>query len=478
MGMAPADQDKVGHQGKRGALHGTALAEPARLSKVPGQKRATPPGVAWRGALGQTAPMSQRPRITITQSQRLQLNLGLHASIRLLRADAAGLTRYLEEVAAENPALKLDPPPQPTPAEWLPRWTRVFAAPAEGHPEQAAAGPSLMAHVLAAIDHKLTHPADRTIAVALAEALEPTGWLGQPLSAIATRLRIKPREVEAVLRRLQEIDPPGLFARDLAECLRLQAQDDGVYDRTMAIILNHLDLLAAGDLDRLAALAKVSPAEIARRFRLIRAMNPKPGTDFDAMAAPRLREPDLVARRAASGWEVTLNRSSLPALRLVDPGTDGAADLAAAKAVQRMVEARNSTLLRVGRDILQRQIRALDKGPGALVPMTMADVADSAGPARKHRQPGGGRYLGRHPAWHLVAARAVQPRPRRGPGCRQPPCATALPRWWPPRTARRPCPMRRLPASSSKNGATVARRTVAKYRGLLKIPPAHRRRLR
>ena len=105
-------------------------------------------------------------------------------------------------------------------------------------------------------------------------------------------------------------------------------------------------------------------------------MNPKPGTDFDPMSAPRLREPDLVAQRAPSGdWEVTLNRSSLPGVRLVDPGTDGAAALTAARSVQRMVEARNTTLLRVGREILQRQILALNQGAGALVPMTMAEVA-------------------------------------------------------------------------------------------------------
>ena len=70
--------------------------------------------------------MSQRPRIQVTQTQRLQLNMGLQASIRLLRADAAGLTSYLEEQAAENPHLRLDPPPVPVAGEWLPRWSRVF----------------------------------------------------------------------------------------------------------------------------------------------------------------------------------------------------------------------------------------------------------------------------------------------------------------------------------------------------------------
>ena len=98
--------------------------------------------------------MSQGPRIQLGLTQRLQLNLGLKASIQLLRADAAGLTRYLEEQAALNPHLKLDPPPTPAPGEWLPRWSRVFVVAGEV-PEQAGVGPSLMAHVMEAIDRRM-----------------------------------------------------------------------------------------------------------------------------------------------------------------------------------------------------------------------------------------------------------------------------------------------------------------------------------
>ena len=421
--------------------------------------------------------MSQQPRITITQSQRLQLNLGLHAAIRLLRADAAGLTRYLEEVAAENPALQLVPPPAPPPGEWLPRWGRIFAAPDADQPQQAAAGPSLMAHVLAVIDRQMTAPRDRAIALALAEALEPSGWLGQPLSAIAAQVQANPREVEAVLHRLQKIEPTGLFARDLTECLTLQAQDDGIYDPVMATVLRNLDLLASGDFARLALLAKVSPAEIAQRFRQIRAMNPKPGTEFDALSVPRPREPDLLARLGVSGdWEVTLNRSSLPSLRLSDPGAGGAAALAAAKSVQRMVEARNSTLLRVGHEVLQRQFRALSDGAAALVPMTMAEVAAALD-------------LHESTVSRVVAGTSVD---------------TPLGMWWLRRLfsgglgaaqisgAALREQLARLVADEDKSaplsdaaladllghsGASLARRTVAKYRATLRIPPAHRRRL-
>ena len=419
--------------------------------------------------------MTQAPRITVTQTQRLQLNLGLQAAIRLLKADAAGLTRFLEEQAAENPQLKLGPPPVPMPGEWLPRWSRVFAADDAQPVEQAGVGPSLLAHVLSTIDRRITAPGERRIALALAEALEPSGWLGRPVPQIAAELAVKVREVEAVLRRLQEIEPVGLFARDLAECLTLQAQEEGSYDRVMAVMLGRLDLLAKGDLAQLARLAGVDEGEIAGRFRTIRAMNPKPGTEFDALAVERPREPDLVARAApGGGWDVSMNRSSLPTIHLVDTGEG---DLAAAKAVQRLVEARNSTLQRVGQEVLRRQMRALTEGCGALVPMTMAEVAEALDlhQSTVSRVVAGTSVDTPHGTWWLrklftgglgegqVSAAALRDR---------------LQRLVAAEDKGAPLSDEALAAALDAGGGQVARRTVAKYRGMLQIPPAHRRRVR
>ena len=420
--------------------------------------------------------MTQAPRITVTQTQRLQLNLGLQAAIRLLRADAAGLTRFLEEQAADNPVLALSAPPVPMPGEWLPRWTRVFGASDAVTVEQAAVGPSLMAHVLSTIDRRITEPGERRIALALAEALEPSGWLGRPVPQIAAELVVKVREVEAVLRRLQEIEPVGLFARNLAECLTLQAQEDGSFDKVMALMLGRLDLLAKGDLTQLARLAGVDEREIAQRFRTIRAMNPKPGTEFDALAVARPREPDLVARAAAGGgWEVSMNRSSLPTLHLVEAG--GGGDLAAAKAVQRLVEARNSTLQRVGQEVLRRQISALSAGCGALVPMTMAEVAEALDlhQSTVSRVVAGTSVDTPHGTWWLrklftaglgeAQLSAVALRDR-------------LQRLVAAEDKGAPLSDEALAAALDAGGGQVARRTVAKYRGMLNIPPAHRRRVR
>lgn len=421
--------------------------------------------------------MSLTPRIQLTQTQRLQLNLELRASIDMLRADAAGLTLFLEEAAAENPHLRLDPPPLPAAGEWLPRWSRVFVANPDMAVEQAGPGPSLMAHVVAAIDRRMKTSAEHRIATALADALEPSGWVGQPLAAIAQGLKVSVGQVEAVLLRLQEIEPVGLFARTLGECLRLQSQEEGTYDEVMALVLANLDLLAAGDLARLARLAAVDVAAIQARFRLIRAMNPKPGTEFDALAVAHPREPDLIARRGADGgWEVALNRSSLPTLRIADDGAGGAA-LGAAKAVQRMVEARNSTLLRVGHEVLQRQRQALSDGAGALVPMTMAEVATALDlhESTVSRVVAGTSVDTPLGMWWLrrLFSRGVGPEAISSAALRD-----RLQRLVASEPPTAPLSDEAMAAALSDGGAQVARRTVAKYRQILNIPPAYRRRHR
>lgn len=414
--------------------------------------------------------------IKVTQSQRLHLNMGLQASIRLLRADAAGLTRYLEEQAAENPAIRLDYA-RPAPGDWLPRWSGVLPRSATDMAERIeAAAPGLIAHVMAQVAGLGLTPAESRIALSLVEALEPSGWLGAPVATIAADLRHPVKAVEAVLDRLQRIDPPGLFARDLRDCLRLQAEEEGIADAPMLAVLHHLDLLANGQTARLARLAGITEAEVELRFRQIRALDPKPGARFAAHAAP-VREPDLLVRRTEVGWEVSLNRSALPSV-VVEAGRGPGR--AAARALARLVEGRNATLLRVGQEVLRRQQRALDEGLAALAPMTMAEL---------------GRALDLHESTisRVVAGVAVDT-PRgawwlralfggaRGSGEGDAPSVPALRARLlalvAAEDAAHPLSDAALAEALAQGGAALSRRSVADYRKALDIPPAHARRKR
>lgn len=428
--------------------------------------------------------MAPRPRIQISQTLRLELNTSLQTSIGLLRTDAAGLSRYLEEQAAQNPHLRLTPP-APAPGDWLPRWSGVFTAAGGGADTDylPAAGPSLAAHVIAEIEGMRLPPRARRVAEALADALEPSGWLGRPLTVIADEAAAALAEVEAVLKRLQQIEPRGLFARDLAECLALQAQEMGALDGAMQVVLGNLPLLASGQTARLARLAGCDEAGVLARFRLIRGMNPKPGASFagPGAAAPPPREPDLLARaRPEGGWEISLNRSSLPTIEVRRAEAGDAAQLAAARALHQAVKARNATLLRVGREIAARQEAALNDGAAALEPMTMADLAEALGlhESTISRVVAGTCLDTPRGAWWL---RRMFSSARQGSGGVTSAAALrhrllGLVAGEDPQRPLSDAALAR--ALLAETGVDLPRRTAAQYRAEAGIPPAHRRRRR
>ena len=364
------------------------------------------------------------------------------------------------------------------PADWTPRWKSVFSATGSAlsgeAPEAPAAAPSLVSHALAIVAAQNLTPPEARIAEALVTALEPSGWLGQPLAAIMQSTGEDLARVQSVLDRLQaEADPSGLFARSLAECLRLQARDAGDLDPVMAAVLDRLDLVARGDVDRLAREAGVDPATVRARIGTLRGYDPKPGARFDPLAAP-VREPDLVAEKGGDGWTVALNRSALPTLAVAEGRGTGRA---AARALIQMVEGRNATLLSVGRDILLRQIAALEEGPGALVPMTMADVAGALGLAEStvSRVVAGAAVDTPRGTWWLRAL-FTQSLHEGGPSAAA--LRDRLARLVKAEDPAAPLSDTALAVALAEDGGPIARRTVAKYRRMLGLSPAGRRRQR
>ncbi len=414
--------------------------------------------------------MKSRTRISVHQTQRMALTTGLATSIRLLRADAAGLSRYLEEAAAENPQIILT---RPQVQEWLPRWKSAFGSDAE-RPEQEAAGPSLVSHVLGMIEGMRLDPVESRIALALAEALEPSGWIGRALPSIAGQLGVAVPAVEALLRRLQQqAEPTGLFARNLAECLWLQAREAGELDAPMQALLHRLDLLAKGEIERIAREAGLELADLRQAFGRLRSYDPKPGAGFEPFIAP-VREPDLIAEKGAAGWIVSLNRSSLPSVSVAEGRARGRAE---ARALIKLIEGRNATLLSVGQDILNRQTAALEAGLGALVPMTMAEVAAAQGlhESTISRVVAGTSVDTPRGTWWL---RALFTQALHEGGIAAGALRDRLAKLVAEEDPDHPFSDDALAAALAVGGAPVARRTVAKYRAMLNLPPAHRRRRR
>ena len=251
-------------------------------------------------------------------------------------------------------------------------------------------GPSLYAHICAEIDRMLTDPKERMIGYVYAESLEPSGWLGQPVEEMVRMLNISSELAELVLGKLQTIEPAGLFARSLKECLQLQANAHEGNSEQFTILLDHLDILASGDMKALKKICGVSSDQLRAMINLLRSFNPKPGTLFETDVDP-IRAPDLIVTKNNDGWRIDLNRSTLPSVQIdrnyAEVALKSASNeedknflkerVAGARWLKSAVEQRNSTTMAVGAEIVKRQTAFLEHGVGALRPLVLRDVADA-----------------------------------------------------------------------------------------------------
>lgn len=331
---------------------------------------------------------------SIGQRQSVVVTAQLQQAIQLLQMGNTDLHSFIESQAEENPFLEVGTrvkQPKSTRDLTLPSqlrsggddWDRIGQLAADP-------GPSLFAHAAAEIARLPLTPAESLMAEAFLDALEPSGWLGQPLTQIADRLFITEDEAERLLTKLQRIEPAGLFARNLSECLSLQAAEQGLLTPAFAALLNHLPMLAQADLRGLCRACAVGMDDLKSMLRQIRSFNPKPGASFDATPIPQ-RAPDLIVTRGEGGWRVDLNRSTLPtvvvrsdeARRMTRHKTDTnayvAERLSVARWLSRAVEHRNQTTLKVGAEVVRRQIDFLEQGASRMRPMVLREVAESIG---------------------------------------------------------------------------------------------------
>lgn len=317
---------------------------------------------------------------TFSQRQTMQMGGQMLASLSILGMSTSDLSDYLAEQAQSNPYLRYTPP-----RAFVARGGDAFDAVAA----VASAKPSLMAHVIDQIELTFTNPKERMIALRFAEALEPTGWLGQAVENIAVIAGVGQPKAERVLVRLQEFEPAGLFARTLSECLLIQAREADILTWEVEMLIRHLDLVASGRRAELAELCDCEIGDLPEILAQIKGLNPKPGLDFDHVPTP-VFPPDLIARRGRDGWSVELNRETSPVITVRDdrlPNGTGDKEaramrrkaLAEARALALALERRGDTLLRAAAVLVARQSGFLDGGPAQLTPLTLDDVAGELG---------------------------------------------------------------------------------------------------
>ncbi len=256
--------------------------------------------------------------------------------------------------------------------------------------ENAPAGEiSLRDHLLAQVNVDLTDPVDRLIALHLLDALDDNGYVTADFTDIALTLGCEPVRVEGALERIQRFDPPGIFARNLAECLKLQLIDRNRFDPAMDVLLANLDMLAKREFTALRKLCGVNREDLVEMIDEVKALNPKPAQLFDYVVAQPVT-PDVTVRRTVEhGWLVELNTENLPRVLVNNKYYVEVSKRASTKQdkeyisecyqsaswLVRALHQRAQTVLKVATEVVKYQEAFLENGVKDLKPLVLRDIA-------------------------------------------------------------------------------------------------------
>ena len=250
---------------------------------------------------------------------------------------------------------------------------------------------SLREHLLDQVGVDISEPRARLIAAQLVDQLDDTGYLSSDLDEVADGLGCPLDEVEAVLERLQAMDPAGVFARSLGECLALQLKDRNRFDPAMQALLDNLELLAKRELPKLMKLCGVDAEDMAEMVEEIRSLDPKPGLAFDPAVEDAVT-PDVLMRAAPDGsWLIELNPDSLPRVLINNAYYARVGKQARAKGdkeyisecmqtanwLVKALHQRATTILKVATEIARQQDGFFQFGIQHLKPLVLRDIADA-----------------------------------------------------------------------------------------------------
>ncbi|EOM5747580.1 RNA polymerase factor sigma-54 [Escherichia coli] len=337
---------------------------------------------------------------------------------------------------------------------------------------------------------------DRAIATSIVDAVDETGYLTVPLEDILESIgdeEIDIDEVEAVLKRIQRFDPVGVAAKDLRDCLLIQlSQFDKAtpwLEEARLIISDHLDLLANHDFRTLMRVTRLKEDVLKEAVNLIQSLDPRPGQSIQT-GEPEYVIPDVLVRKHNGHWTVELNSDSIPRLQINqhyasmcnNARNDGdsqfiRSNLQDAKWLIKSLESRNDTLLRVSRCIVEQQQAFFEQGEEYMKPMVLADIAQAVEMhestiSRVTTQ----KYLhSPRGIFELKYFFSSHVNTEGGGEASSTAIRALVKKLIAAENPAKPLSDSKLTSLLSEQGIMVARRTVAKYRESLSIPPSNQR---
>jgi RNA polymerase sigma-54 factor len=447
------------------------------------------------------------PQLQTTLSPRLQ------RAVRLLQMSSLDFSRVVRDALDSNPFLEADEAEAEAPAaipDSTPEADQIVASAWLGEPvarsrvvdidgvfDTLAAHATLAEHLTQQLNLLPLPARDWTLAAAVVESLDDDGYLRVPLEELAQVCELDPEatleEMQIALKRVQSLEPAGVGARSVQECLLLQLPAiECTHQRALAqaVISEKLDALAAKDVNSLSRFLSRPVEEVEAVCARIRRLDPRPGWRYGAANIQYLT-PDVIVRKVRGQWTAALNEAIVPRVRLNRSYADLfrrhrngehaelSAHLQEARWTVRNVEQRFSTILSVAQAILKRQHRFLAYGPMAMKPLALREIAQEVGVHESTvsrvtnnkfmATPVGVFELKFFFSRGLATASGGECSPTAVRGVIQELIAAEPPG--------RPLSDVELARQLAAQGLQVARRTVTKYRQLMKIAPAERRRV-
>lgn len=455
--------------------------------------------------------------------QQTTLAPRLQQSIHLLQMSALEFTTTVQQALATNPFLEdadeteaqddapapptaSEPPatsePPPEPPSYAGDYPTRGAAAQPGVASDAAAWVpailSLHERLSQALGAYVLSERDRALAEFIVDGLDDDGYLRQELAQLAGAADFDPppdaSEWQAALHLVQQLDAPGLAARDLPECLALQIRacsrlDPAVRDAALVIVAEHLQRLARSDYPGMRRALRCSEPVLRQACGVIRGLDPKPGRRY-AHEPPSYVVPDVVVSKQRQQWLVVPNRGAMPHARLhqayadlfrrarMDERSPMAQELQEARWLVRNVEQRYATIRRVAEAIVQRQQMFFEFGQIALRPLMLREVADelemhestvSRATANKYMSTPRGVFEFRHFFSRELSTES-------GGTCSAAAVRALIREYIDAEDPRMPLSDVTLAERLAGDGIVVARRTVSKYRLQLRLPAADARR--
>jgi RNA polymerase sigma-54 factor len=473
-----------------------------------------------------------KPSLQLKLGQQLTMTPQLQQAIRLLQLPALELQAHIRELletnvmlepteevegtgtfeAVETPAAEHETPETPERAReestvevvdegWGEQSVGAAEAPWSGDDDERqqefadASGQSLQEHLLWQLELAKLEPREFAIARAIIDAISDDGYLTEPLEEIANTLRPEVEcdapEVEAVLAGVQALDPPGVGARSVGECIELQLRqlDPATpgFNTAIEIARHHLELVAERELSLLRRELRATEEEIACALALVRSCHPRPGATVSTGSAEYV-VPDVFVRRTDHGWSVEINSATLPRVRLNSSyasliGRNAShatmrAQLQEARWLLKSLEIRHETLIKVARSIVERQQAFLEHGDEHMRPMILKDIAEAVGMHESTiSRVTSGKYM--HTPRGVFELRyffSSQVEGADGSGTSSTAIRAKIKKLVKEEDAEMPLSDGRIAELLSGEGIPVARRTVAKYREAMGIAPSNERR--